>query len=131
MKRLEEQARAAAAGGSGGGAAEDEAGAKADGGPTDELCIDAKHKGSIGRFLNHCCEPNLAIQNVRSNDHCGAPADSVGSTCSRSMLSHQLVYLVVCRCWSGTQTYGCRASGSSLPRTSRPRPSSLSTCGGR
>eukprot|EP01052_Picozoa_sp_SAG31_P031014 SAG31_NODE_3240_length_4506_cov_2.792830_2_plen_133_part_00 len=30
----------------------------------EELCNDAKHKGNIGRFLNHCCEPNLAIQNV-------------------------------------------------------------------
>ena len=74
MKRLE---AGQLGGGGGGGGGEAEAGAKAEakaepgaagpGGaelPAEELCIDAKQKGNIGRFLNHCCDPNLAIQNV-------------------------------------------------------------------
>ena len=26
--------------------------------------IDAKHVGGVARFINHCCDPNLVVQNV-------------------------------------------------------------------
>jgi len=29
-----------------------------------ELCVDASRIGSVARFLNHCCEPNLFVQSV-------------------------------------------------------------------
>uniref|UniRef100_A0A914GVN7 Uncharacterized protein n=1 Tax=Globodera rostochiensis TaxID=31243 RepID=A0A914GVN7_GLORO len=32
--------------------------------------IDARHKGNISRFINHSCEPNLALQVVRLGRQC-------------------------------------------------------------
>ena len=29
-----------------------------------EMCVNASHTGSVARFLNHCCEPNLFVQSV-------------------------------------------------------------------
>jgi len=29
-----------------------------------EMCVDASKTGSVARFLNHCCEPNLFVQSV-------------------------------------------------------------------
>jgi hypothetical protein len=29
-----------------------------------ELAVDAGRMGSVARFLNHCCEPNLFVQSV-------------------------------------------------------------------
>lgn len=29
-----------------------------------EMCVDASKMGSVARFLNHCCEPNLFVQSV-------------------------------------------------------------------
>lgn len=26
--------------------------------------VNAKKKGNLGRYLNHCCDPNLFVQNV-------------------------------------------------------------------
>ena len=28
------------------------------------MCVDASKMGSVARFLNHCCEPNLFVQSV-------------------------------------------------------------------
>jgi len=28
------------------------------------MCVDASKTGSVARFLNHCCEPNLFVQSV-------------------------------------------------------------------
>ena len=28
------------------------------------MCVNASHTGSVARFLNHCCEPNLFVQSV-------------------------------------------------------------------
>jgi len=33
-------------------------------GKNPEMCIDASKMGSVARFLNHCCEPNLFVQSV-------------------------------------------------------------------
>mmetsp|Transcript_35340 Transcript_35340/g.111093 ORF Transcript_35340/g.111093 Transcript_35340/m.111093 type:complete len:473 (-) Transcript_35340:185-1603(-) len=29
-----------------------------------ELCVDASRTGSVARFVNHCCDPNLFVQSV-------------------------------------------------------------------
>ena len=28
------------------------------------LCVDASRTGSVARYLNHCCEPNVFVQSV-------------------------------------------------------------------
>lgn len=44
------------------GAAVNSASARTEANP--ELCVDASRTGSVARFLNHCCEPNLFVQSV-------------------------------------------------------------------
>ena len=53
---------------------------------TNQLVIDAAHKGSVARFINHSCEPNAVIQRwqVVGEDRLGvfvtrdiAPGDEV------------------------------------------------------
>lgn len=34
-----------------------------------EFCIDAGRVGSVSRFINHSCEPNLFVQCVLSKHH--------------------------------------------------------------
>ena len=49
--------------------------------------IDAKHVGGVARFINHCCGPNLVVQNVLAG-HSDERLTRVGFVRFRSICAH-------------------------------------------